>query len=156
MDFVKALLDDLESIFNIDKNRIYACGFSNGAQFSYRLAQQLSDRVAAISTIAGHRSAESYFGPPPRPISIMQFSGLQDKLAPYYGGVPPEKSGPVTLDFKFEMEPAKEVVMSWVRHNGCPDQPIETKRIGRAVMERYGPGKDNTEVILWTDRKSVV
>jgi poly(3-hydroxybutyrate) depolymerase len=33
--FVHAILDDLHLIANIDRRRIYATGFSNGAMFYY-------------------------------------------------------------------------------------------------------------------------
>ncbi len=150
--FVNALLDDLAGYYAIDPNRIYACGFSNGAQFTNRLAQQLSNRIAAIAAVAGHRSADDRFFPPPRPISKMQFSGLKDYLAPYEGGAPPPKTkkGGIKVDFKFTLEPVKETIQSWAKHNGCPWRPSKTKKIGKAIMTRYGPGRDNTEVILWT------
>lgn len=151
VSFISALLDDLVTLFKIDIRRIYACGFSNGAQFSYRLAKQLSNRIAAIACVAGHRAAKDEYDPvPTRSISVMQFSGLQDKLAPYYGGTSPATAGPVILDFKFEMKPVKETIQSWVMHNGCASEPAETKRVGHAVMNRYWPCKDGAEVVLWT------
>ncbi len=148
--FVTALLDDLVTFFNVDPRRVYACGFSNGAQFSYTLANRLSDRIAAIAAVAGHRTVDQYFPPPPRPISVMQFSGLEDKLAPYDGGIPPATVGPVAIDFKFTMKPVKEAIQSWPAHNGCPPEPSVTQRVGKAVMERYGPCQDDTEAVLWT------
>jgi polyhydroxybutyrate depolymerase len=51
--FVSALLDDLESQLCIDANRVYAAGFSNGAQMSTRLACSLSSRIAAVGLVAG-------------------------------------------------------------------------------------------------------
>lgn len=147
--FVAALLDDLAVFFNVDTMRIYATGISNGAQFSYTLANKLSDRIAAIAPIAGHRTVDQYFPPPSRPISVMQFSGLEDKLAPYYGGALPERAGPVVTGHLPTMKSVETVIQSWITHNGCATEPIETKRIGKAVMTRYGQGKDNTEVILW-------
>ena len=145
-----ALLDDLTKFFNVDTNRIYACGFSNGAQFSYTLANELSDRIAAIGVIAGHRTVDQYFPPPPRPVSVMQFSGLKDPIAPYYGGKPPEKAGSLTIAMNFTMKSVKEAIQSWAAHDGCLPVSSETKRIGSAVMELYGPGKNGAEVVLWT------
>lgn len=143
--FVERLLDDLGMIFNIDSKRIYACGYSNGAQFTYRLAKRLTVRIAAIATVAGHRPVKDEFDSlPSRPVSVMQFSGKEDKLGPYYGGSPPEAAGLETT-----LKPVSETIKSWVEFNQCPDKP-EEKTIGKAVMNRYGPCKDGTEVILWT------
>jgi pimeloyl-ACP methyl ester carboxylesterase len=46
--FLSALIDTLNQQIGIDLNRVYACGFSNGGFMSYRLACELSDRIAAI------------------------------------------------------------------------------------------------------------
>lgn len=145
IEFVERLLDDVGMIFRIDSKRIYACGYSNGAQFTYRLAKRLTGRIAAIATVAGHRPVKDEFDPlPSKPVSVMQFSGTKDKLGPYYGGSPPEAAG-----LKTTLKPVNETIKSWVEFNQCPGKP-EEKRTGKAVMKRYGPCKDDTEVILWT------
>ncbi len=51
--FTRALLDDLAEVANVDPKRVYATGMSNGAIMCYRLALQLSDRIAAIAPVAG-------------------------------------------------------------------------------------------------------
>jgi len=143
--FVNSLLDELEKTFAVDRKRIFACGYSNGAQFTYVLAKRLTNRIAAISTVAGQRPVKDEFAPVPlRPISIMQFSGKEDRLGPYDGGSPPEAAG-----LKTKLKPVTEAIESWAKFDQCPAQP-EVKRVGKAVMNRYGPCKDNTEVILWT------
>jgi len=146
--FVRALLDDLPRLFNVDPRRIYAAGFSNGAQFSYVLASRMSDRIAAIAAVAGQRPVGEFTSPPPRPISVIQFAGKQDNLAPYAGGSPPEGFG--TAKFITQFKPVREAIQSWVSLDGCPSQPAEVRRVGRAVKERWGPCKNDTEVILWT------
>lgn len=144
--FVNAVLDDASRLFSIDQRRVYAAGFSNGAQFTYRLANQLSNRIAAIAAVAGQRAVDELFSSPARPISIMQFSGLKDTVGPYYGGSPTFGEA----EFKTNLKSITETIPSWVKFNGCPQEPSSVKRIGNAVETRYGPGKDNTEVILWT------
>ncbi len=144
--FVAVLLDDLGQIFDIDQSRIYATGISNGAQFCYRLAKELSNRIAAIAPIAGHRTSDQIFPAPPRPLSIMQFSGLKDSIAHYHGG----SSQPRFNQFETTYQPVRKVIQSWVSHNGCLPETTETQRIGKAFMTRYGPCEDDTEVVLWT------
>ncbi|MBK9529210.1 MAG: hypothetical protein IPO41_13055 [Acidobacteria bacterium] len=51
VDFISTLLDTIESKYKIDKNRIYASGLSNGGMMSYRLAAELSNRIAAIARL---------------------------------------------------------------------------------------------------------
>ncbi|MFZ2603670.1 MAG: hypothetical protein WAX79_06720, partial [Candidatus Omnitrophota bacterium] len=113
---------------------------------TYRLAKQLSERIRAIAAVAGQRPAIDPFDKPAsRPVSIMQFAGLQDEIAPYDGG-----SGPDEAAIKAISYPIRETIRSWVNFNKCPPKPMEVLKKGKAVMERYGPGENGSEVILWT------
>ena len=49
--FVVALIDEISSRYNIDSKRVYACGYSNGAFFSYALACYHGDKIAAIGSV---------------------------------------------------------------------------------------------------------
>ena len=51
--FISALIEKLVTQLKIDRKRIYACGASNGAFFSQRLAFELSNKVAAVAMVAG-------------------------------------------------------------------------------------------------------
>mgnify|MGYP000722045146 CR=1 FL=1 len=53
IDFIEALLDQLENDYNIASNRIYSTGMSNGGNFSFTLACGLNDRIAAIASVTG-------------------------------------------------------------------------------------------------------
>ena len=50
--FVKEILSDLETMFNLDPERIYAMGFSLGGAMAYRLACDMSDTFAAVASVA--------------------------------------------------------------------------------------------------------
>jgi polyhydroxybutyrate depolymerase len=51
--FVDAMLGDLDSRLPIDRRRVYASGFSNGANFAARLSVERSTRIAAAAYSAG-------------------------------------------------------------------------------------------------------
>jgi polyhydroxybutyrate depolymerase len=51
--FTVRVLDDLESVLNVDRKRVFAAGFSNGGMMCHRLAAALPDRIAAIATVSG-------------------------------------------------------------------------------------------------------
>jgi polyhydroxybutyrate depolymerase len=141
--FVVAVLDDLSNLFNIDKNRIYATGFSNGGLFSCRLAQELSHKIAAIAPISGLRGPGETLPPPPRAVSIMAFQGKQDIYYPYEGGTPHR------TNFETRFKPVMEEITAWARFNGCASKPSERK-IGRANELRWKNCRGGTEVVLWT------
>ena len=58
--FGRALLNDLEKVVKVDPKRIFATGISNGGMMAYRLASELSDRIAAIAPVGGPMGTEEY------------------------------------------------------------------------------------------------
>src|ERR1700722_11882219 len=79
--FINALLDDLRRIYPVDPQRIYATGMSNGAIMAYRLAAELSDRLAAIAPVSGSVGTE--VSRPKRPVSVLHFHGTLDEYVPF-------------------------------------------------------------------------
>jgi poly(3-hydroxybutyrate) depolymerase len=67
------VLDDLARAAKCDAKRVYAAGMSMGAITAYRLASELSDRIAAIATVAGPMGTETCS--PKRPVSVIHFHG---------------------------------------------------------------------------------
>jgi poly(3-hydroxybutyrate) depolymerase len=57
--FVSDLIDYLETKLNVDPDRIYASGMSNGGILCYRLACELSDKIAAIGPVEGGMLVDS-------------------------------------------------------------------------------------------------
>jgi poly(3-hydroxybutyrate) depolymerase len=53
VSFIRALIDKLEHDYPVDPKRVYIAGISNGAMMSYRLACELSDKIAAITPVEG-------------------------------------------------------------------------------------------------------
>ena len=82
--FTRALLDDLPKVVTADSKRVYATGISNGGILCYRLASELSDRVAAIAPVSGTMGMASCH--PQRPVSVMHFHGTDDRFVPFNGG----------------------------------------------------------------------
>ncbi len=53
IDFISAVIDNLEAHYCADPDRIYITGFSNGASMTFSLGVNLSDRLAAIAPVSG-------------------------------------------------------------------------------------------------------
>lgn len=83
VSFIASLLDDVSTKFAIDANRVYATGFSNGAAMSYRLACDLSNKIAAIAPVSGQMGVVSCNMT--RPVSVMHIHGTEDPCALYNG-----------------------------------------------------------------------
>jgi polyhydroxybutyrate depolymerase len=144
--FVKRLLDDLAQVANIDPKRVYATGHSNGAMMCYRLAVELSDRIAAIAPVGGTMGVD--VGESQRPVSVIHFHGTLDKLVPWNG---PNGGTREFLTFKS----VTDTVRTWASVNGCSEEPVIDSMPDKAddgttvVRKNYGQGKDNAEVVLY-------
>ncbi|MGA0878030.1 MAG: alpha/beta hydrolase family esterase [Ilumatobacteraceae bacterium] len=89
--FVQVLIDLLKERFNIDTERIFATGHSNGAIMAYRLACELSDVIVAIGVQAGSLGVDGC--QPEKPVSVLHIHGLADANHPIDGGMGTGVSG---------------------------------------------------------------
>ena len=145
--FMNALLDDLMRTYPVDAQRVYATGMSNGAIMAYRLASELSDRIAAIAPVAGVVGTE--ISQPSRPVSVLHFHGTEDEYIPFSGG-----KGVRSISGT-HFNSVDHSIRTWVKWNGCEENPrIENLSNNDDEMtvtrKVYGAGKDGAEVVLVT------
>lgn len=117
--FVATLLDAIPERFCVDRRRVFATGFSNGAMLTHRLACELSDRIAAFAPVAG--GLLEIPCEPARSVPLLHFHGSLDPLYPYGGN-------PIA-----GFPPVEDVVRGWAARSGCEVNP---KEISRAVISR--------------------
>ena len=94
--FIEEMIDKISNDFNIDQDRIYACGMSNGGYMSYELACELEDRIAAFGSVTGNFMLNQSSGQIcefTREIPIIHFHGTSDSVVDYY---PPSFDGALT------------------------------------------------------------
>ncbi len=84
--FIDALIDHFSRTFNIDPNRIYATGTSNGGHMSLRLALELSDKIAAAAAVVAAMPERNGCSAMDNPVSVLFMNGTDDPLLPYNGG----------------------------------------------------------------------
>jgi len=137
--FVRTVIDAVSSELCIDPRRVYATGLSNGAMISYRLACELSDRIAAIAPVGGamgdrdlstNQPTISYRCTPSRPVAILHIHGLDDHCYSYDGGNRTD-FGAVTF------RPVSEAIASWVAFNHCRNETAGTYERGGARCRTY-------------------
>ncbi|HSD55289.1 MAG TPA: PHB depolymerase family esterase [Burkholderiales bacterium] len=163
--FVRALIDALATRAPIDTARVYATGLSNGAMLSYRLAAQLSDRIAAIAPVAGSMVllerrvddvSPALAVPGKRAVPILHIHSIDDKRALYFGGLG-EPSTFTTVSTKHPN--AEEVLYRWVSFEECTPKPVvRAERRGprgtpsaahTATLYVFGGCRDGGEIALW-------
>lgn len=146
IEFISRLLDDLATVANVNPKRVYACGMSNGAMMCYRLAAELSERIAAIAPVAGTIAIANVH--PKRPVPIIHFHGTQDTFVPFTRA---EGRTPTFINLKG----VDETIQTWVSLNGCKQTPaIEVlSHEGDAMKvtrQTHAEGKEAAEVVLIT------
>lgn len=107
--------DDLGKAAKVDAKRVFATGMSNGAIITYRLASELSDRIAAVAPVSGPMGTEKC--EPKRPVPVIHFHGTDDQFAPFKGGKG-EKSLSGTNFYSVEHS-----IRAWMKANGCKEEP---------------------------------
>jgi polyhydroxybutyrate depolymerase len=136
VNFIRDLIQHLSNQFNIDPQRIYTTGISNGAEMSYRLVCELGDVIAAFASVAGGYPPFRDCSPS-RAIPVVAFHGTDDKLLPYNG------QAPILL-------PIHKWANDWAMHNGCNPAPEVTFQKGDVTGETWSNCQDGAEVVLYT------
>jgi polyhydroxybutyrate depolymerase len=88
LGFLNSLYSHLVNIYNIDVDRVYSSGMSNGAAMSYRLACDMSDKIAAIASVTGAMTSFQFQSCNPiHPTPILQIHGTNDTMVNFYSMV---------------------------------------------------------------------
>jgi polyhydroxybutyrate depolymerase len=131
---------------SVDEKRIYATGLSGGGIMVYRLASELSDRIAAIAPVAAVMGMEKIRLS--RPVSVIHFHGTEDQAMPFNGGKGKlDKSGTDFYSVEYSIQ-------SWVKANGCNRQPTIENLPDKAddgtkvIRKSYGNVQGDSEVVL--------
>jgi polyhydroxybutyrate depolymerase len=141
VDFISELIDHLSILYNIDPARVYANGLSNGGGMSYLLACRLSDRIAAIGSVAGAYTYPLQNCSPSRPVPLIAFHGTADPVVPFQGG--PSES----FDVPFPNVPAW--MAAWAERNQCA-QTSEFQVSANIRGVTYSDCAQNAEVVFYT------
>jgi polyhydroxybutyrate depolymerase len=114
--FIIDLMDTLNRRYNIDSNRVYSAGFSQGGFMSYIMAGFNNTRFAAIASVSGSL-VDDYFQPyaPSRPTPVMAIHGTSDGVIGYNGN-----AGFVAT------VPVDSLLKCWRSYNNCSATPIVT------------------------------
>jgi polyhydroxybutyrate depolymerase len=81
--YLTGLIDQAEAQLPIDRTRIYFLGHSNGGFMSYRMACEISDRIAGIAVLAGGDFVGATDCVPDRPVSVLHMHGTADATVSY-------------------------------------------------------------------------
>ena len=125
--FISSLIDTIAINYEIDQNRIYACGYSLGGDMSFELACKLNSRIAAIAPVARTMQANpDSFCFPEHPTGVLTILGTDDNNSQYNG---------ITYDGVEYYLSAAATHSYWANHNNCDVNP--TMSTVSPSVERY-------------------
>jgi polyhydroxybutyrate depolymerase len=142
--FISDLIDRLESTYNIDRERIFADGASNGGGMAFVLSCTLSDRIAAIGLVAAAETLPWSWCGVHRPMPMIAFHGTTDRIVPYKGGHSP--LAPETFP------DVQTWVSIWARRNRCAPTTSDSLVASDATRREYTGCADGADVVLYTIR----
>ena len=138
--FVRQILQDLRTQLNIDGERIFANGMSNGALFSYRLACEMSETFKAIASVAGSDGTRNCS--PKVPVSILEIHAKDDEMVLFNGGAGRKTN--MLADFA----PVADTIAKWVRLDGCNPTPRRVLDKPGAYCDAYTQCRADAQVKL--------
>ncbi|MDD2832481.1 MAG: PHB depolymerase family esterase [Methylotenera sp.] len=140
VDFIRKVIDDVKTRVNIDAQRIYANGMSNGGMMAYRLACEMPDTIRAIASVTGTDGTQTC--PHSKPISVLHIHALDDDRVLFNGGSGSHSS----THANFSSVP--DTIAKWVRGNGCNPTPQRILQDAGAYCDVYNACQQNTQVKL--------
>ena len=129
--FIETLIEEISSNYNIDLERIYAVGYSNGGMMAYGLANHKSELIAAVASVSG--AMLDCIGPASHPMPVIHLHGTDDLDLPYNGDNF-YNSVQNTIDY-------------WTNFNNTNTEPIVNfDNSGEITIEHYVYDKGNNSV----------
>lgn len=149
VSFFSQLCDYMVTNYNVEPGKIYATGLSSGGFMTSRLGSELSNKIAAIASVAGTFERNTIYPDcnPGNPVPAIYIHGTDDPLVPFNGGDIPGNQGYCVSHL--------QAVAKWVAVNGCNTNPTITNlpdisNDGTTIKEsKYTSGTNGSEVVSY-------
>ena len=145
--YLRSVVDEIRSVYNVDDKRIFFMGHSNGSFMSYRMACDHADIIAGIAGLAGAMWGDTSKCDPSEPVHVLHIHGDADTTIVFDGGATQTGAYPS----------APDTVEHWADFNGCSATPSDGGTIdldadldgSETTVTRYDDGC-STSNELWT------
>jgi poly(3-hydroxybutyrate) depolymerase len=133
LTFIVAIIDTIDARYHIDRNRVYATGFSQGGFISFLLGCKYSDVFAAIAPVSGMLNGTCALK---RPVPMFMKFGTNESVA--------------------SVSQFMASVNSWLKLDSCPSTPVVTRPYpssnpnSKVTRLSYGPCAQGSEVVVDT------
>ena len=136
--FVRQMISDISSKYNVDKSRIYTAGLSLGGMFSYRLGCEMTDTFAAMAAVASTMEPPSCS--PSTVLPVLHIHGAQDENIPLKGG-----RGKMTA-MRNSWPAPQQGIDFWKSKDQCSDSQEVVYQEHNTVCKTYQGCQAGTEV----------
>jgi polyhydroxybutyrate depolymerase len=137
--YISTLIDTLSKRYKIDSTRVYAAGFSNGSMMAYRLAAELSNKIAAIAAGSGPMTLTTIH--PSYPVAVIHFHAVDDSSIPYVGVTDPR--APIYFP------PIDTLMAVWRNINGCTAIADTIVNVSGVVGRKWSAVSTGADVVLY-------
>ena len=129
--FVEAIINKVSSQYNIDVERIYSAGYSNGGIMAYGLANYRSDLIAAVASVSG--AMLDCIGSTSHPMPVVHLHGTSDGVLPYNGSN--------------DWNSVQSTLDHWINFNNTTTNPtVSTFNSEGTTIEHYVYGQGDRSV----------
>lgn len=133
--FIDAMIEKAAADNKIDRKRVFAAGWSNGGQLTYRLALERPEQFAGVASISASRPTNENLACTPTdrpvPVAVMIINGTADPINPHEGGM-------VTIGFSTlgTVLSSRQTGEYFARLNGITAAPVATKLPHKVPADR--------------------
>lgn len=110
--FLNALIDQVQTDYQINPDQIYMCGYSMGGFMTQRMACEANEKLRAVASVAGTLGSAIESCNPGRAIPVAHFHGTADETVGYY-----ENSFGNSVD---------DLISIWITNNLTNPNPVHT------------------------------
>ena len=135
--FVGMIVERLQGYQQLNLDRLFVVGSSNGAALAHDLAIK-TDHFVGITTIVTALTEDSQPNAATQPVSVLQILGKKDNLCKYEGG-----KAPMGMTFLH----AEDSAAVWAAHNGCSTPPEMTTTADGNTRIAYSGCTDGVRVL---------
>lgn len=137
--FINEMIEIISAHYNIDPNRIFITGHSNGSRMTYRLGFELSHKIAAIAPVSGQMVYESE-EIPDYPVSVMHMHSLDDNTVKYNGQHNPNETMYESVD---------SILTRWSSYYSCNTIPDTILLEENYFIKSWSCVDTNIDIVLY-------
>lgn len=130
LEYIIAIIEQLEKTHKIDRTRVYMSGFSMGGMLTYHCMNEIPDYFAAFAPISGYMGSRVEAGT--RPVPLIHTHGTSDGVVSY-----PPTNGWIGAEATAE---------NWAKHNKTTEKTKYT--VESANITKWSGGECDADVVL--------